>query len=106
MCGGSRRGDLLQPLGGAAREADCRLARRQVGDGHVAPENAVPQSRAERLGAGLLGGEALGVRSGARRTAFGFGLFGFRENAVNEALAITLERFFDAADVDEIGAEA
>ena len=56
----------------AARRAAAPPVRRIVGwprgqidDAHVAPEHAVAQARAERLGAGLLGGEALGVGGGA-----------------------------------------
>ncbi len=60
---------------------------------------------AERLGAGLLGGETLGVGGRALGAAFGFLLFDRREDAVDEALAVTRERLFDAPDIDEIAAK-
>ena len=46
--------------------------RRQIHHAHVAPEHALAEAGAERLGAGLLGGEALGVGGGARRPPVGF----------------------------------
>ena len=45
----------------AAGELHGRTTRRQVDHAHVAPEHARAQAGAERLGAGLLGGEPLGV---------------------------------------------
>ncbi len=39
---------------------------RQIDHAHVEPGHALPDAGAERLGAGLLGGEALGVGGGAR----------------------------------------
>ena len=62
---GARRRDRGEPRGGAAGQTHRRLARGQIDDAHVAPEHAVAQARAQRLGAGLLGGEALGVGGGA-----------------------------------------
>ena len=51
----------------AAGKMQGRAPRGQIDDAHVAPEHALAEAGAERLGAGLLGGEALGVGGGARR---------------------------------------
>ena len=62
---------------------------------------------AERLGAGLLGGEALGVGRGARsrgRRICARSIVG--EDAVEKAVAEALERRLDAADVDDVVADA
>ena len=61
---------------------------------------------AERLGAGLLGGEAPGVGRRAGRPSVAAGPFAVREDAVREPLAEALERALDAADVAEVGADA
>ena len=62
---------------------------------------------AERLGARLLGGEALGVgldpvRAACSACARSVG----REDAVEEAVAMALDHLRDAADVDDVGADA
>ena len=65
--GHAGRGERSQPRRRAAGQRHGRLAAAQVDDAHVAPEDAALEARAERLGAGLLGREALGV---ARRARF------------------------------------
>ena len=50
-----------EPRERAAGELHGRPAGRQIDHPHVAPEHARPQPGAERLGAGLLGGKALGI---------------------------------------------
>jgi hypothetical protein len=55
------RCERRQPRRRAAGEAHRRLARGEVDHAHVAPEHAAAQAGAQRLGAGLLGREALGV---------------------------------------------
>ena len=81
-------------------------ARGQVYDAHVAPVNALAQARAERLGAGLLGGKPLGVGGGPLAPAVGLLAFDLGEHPRDEALAEALQRLLDAADVDEIVADA
>ena len=79
----------------------------QIDDAHVAPEHAVAQAGAERLGAGLLGGEALGVGGGALGAAVAIlRALDLGEAARDEALAEALERLLDAADVAEVAADA
>src|SRR6185437_9837970 len=78
----------------------------QVDDAHVAPEDPAAHAGAERLGAGLLGGEALGVAGGPVVLALGAGAFDLGEDAVREALAVALQGLFDPPDVGEVGAQA
>src|SRR5947209_15070201 len=101
-----RRGDFRQPLGGAAGQPHRRRAARQIDDAHVAPEHAVAQAGAERLGAGLLGGEALGVGGGALGAAVALGLLDPGEAASDEAGAEPIQRLLDALDVAEVAADA
>src|ERR1700731_3045395 len=106
----SRRRQRLEPGQRSARQLHGRPSARQVHHPHVAPPDAAPDPGAERLGTGLLGGEPLGIGRyhhvlvlGA---AAGPGALGLGENAVEEALAVTLDDFGDAADVDQVGADA
>ncbi len=82
-----------------------RAARGEIDDAKVAPEDAVAETGAQRLGAGLLGGESLGITRRPRGTPVGAGALEWREHAVEEAVAEALDGAFDAADVDEIAAE-
>ena len=61
---------------------------------------------AERLGAGFLGGKALGVGGGALGPAVGFAALDLGEDPLGEALAVALERLLDPPDVDHVVAEA
>src|SRR4051812_997811 len=100
------RRDLLQPRQRAAGQRHGRLAAAHVHHAHVAPEHAAAQPRAERLGAGLLGSEALGVARRAGRPALGAFLLDLGEDTLHEAVAEPLERLLDAADVAEIVTDA
>ncbi len=62
-----RRRDRVQPGERAAGEPHRRLPARQVGDAEIGMEHAHAEPGAERLGAGLLGGEPLGVGRRAQR---------------------------------------
>ena len=75
--------------------AHGRLAGGQVDHPHVAPEHAPPHAGAQRLGAGLLGGEALGVGGGAVGPPVGLALLDLGEAPGDEALAEALERLLD-----------
>src|SRR5262249_24736731 len=90
----------------AAGELHGRPSRRQIDHPHVAPEHARPQPGAERLGAGLLGGKALGVGLEPVGAALGPRPLGGGEDARQEALAVALDHLLDAAHVAEIGADA
>jgi len=57
--GQAGRGDRFQPLGRAAGQKQRRLAARQIDHAQIAEEHAGAESGAERLGARLLGREAL-----------------------------------------------
>src|SRR5690606_40421377 len=81
-------------------------AGRQVDDAHVAPEDAAPEAGAERLGAGLLGRVALGVAGGAQAPSVRLRPLDLGEHAVGEAVAVAFERPLDAADVDDVAADA
>src|SRR5271165_2040454 len=102
----SWREDRLQALGRTAGQPHGRLPRRQVDDPHVAPEDATLEARAERLGAGLLGGEPLGVRGGASGAGVGAAPLDFGEAALDEPLPVTLERLLDAANVAKVAADS
>ncbi len=60
---------------------------------------------AERLGAGLLGGEALGIGLGAVLAAFGFGALDVGEDAREKAVAVPLDHLGDAAGIGDVGAK-
>ncbi len=60
---------------------------------------------AERLGAGLLGRETLGIGLAPPGAAFGFGALGRGEDASEKTLAVALDGTLDAADIDEIGTD-
>src|SRR5919199_6473575 len=100
------RRDAPELLQRAAFEHQRGPARRQVHDAHVAEEDAAAEARAERLGAGLLRGEALGVGRGPRGPRLGLAPFRLREDPVREALAVALEHALDPPDVHEVAAEA
>ncbi len=95
-----RRQQLGQPRRGTAGELHGRLAAGQVHDAHVAPEDALGNAGAERLRAGLLGGEALGIGGGAAGPALGARPLDVGEDARQEPLAVARQRLLDAADVD------
>src|SRR5207244_559954 len=73
---------------------------------HVAPEHACAQSRAQRLGAGLLGGEALGIGLEPVGAALGLGSLGWRKDTCQKALAMAIDHALDAAHVAQVGADA
>src|SRR5690606_6463453 len=60
----------IEPFGSPARKLHGRLAAGQVNNTHVAPEHAARKPRPERLGAGFLGGEALGIGRSPLRPPF------------------------------------
>ncbi len=95
-----------EPLRRAAGQRHRRLAGAEVDHPHVAPEDAAMKPGAERLGAGLLGGEALGVGGGAHPPPLRFPPLDVGEDAADEALAVALERLLDAPDVDQVAADA
>jgi hypothetical protein len=66
----------------------------------------MPEAGAERLRAGFLCSEAAGI---ARRPIFApvtFPAFNVGKNAIEKAVAETLDHLLDAADVDQIAAQA
>src|SRR5690606_29128729 len=90
----------------AAGQLHGRLARRQVHDAYVAPENSARQTGPERLGAGFLGSKALGIGGRALLATVGLGALYIGEDAFDEALRVTLERRLDAPNVDQVAANA
>jgi hypothetical protein len=69
---------------------------------HAGPRYACAQG----LGTGLLGGEALGVTRGPGCPAFRFLLLHFGKDPLDEAAAESLQGPLDAADVDQVVADA
>src|SRR6266700_199319 len=101
------RGDRLKAAQGAAGQPHPRLSRGLVDDAEVAPENPAAKAGAERLGGGLLGGEAAGIaRSAGRAAAIAAAALGFGEDAVEKTLAKALDRLLDPANVDQIATDA
>src|ERR1700680_4431846 len=99
-------GDRSETPLGAAGEFHGRPPRRQVDDAHVAPPHAGADAGTERLGAGFLGGEALGIGLDPAAPPLGARPFCRREDAVDEAIAVALDHFGDAAHVGNVGADA
>jgi hypothetical protein len=98
----SRRGYRPQPVQRPARELHGRLARRQVDDTEVAPEDAGGKAGAQSLGAGFLGGETLGIARRPVGAAVGLPPLGLGEDPVEKLVAEALDRPLDAAYVDDI----
>src|SRR6185312_1598440 len=90
----------------AAGQHQRRPPGRQIDDADIAPEHAVAKAGAERLGARLLGGIALGVARRAVGPVIGAPALLRREDALEETLAEALDGALDAADIDEVAAEA
>jgi hypothetical protein len=103
----ARRGHRGKARGGAPVQRQCRRARRCVDDADVLHEHALGKAGAQRLGAGLLGGEPLGQRARAgERAGLCAVLFGRGEHALDKAFAIAFERVGDALDIAQVGTEA
>src|SRR3954452_19225972 len=104
-----RRQDL-KPGQRPAAQVHGRTAARQVHHPHIAPPHATPDSRAERLGTSLLGGESLGVGRDHHLVVLGAtpgpGALGFREDALEESITMALDDLCDPADVDQVRANA
>src|SRR2546427_7633660 len=83
-------------------QLQCWAPTRQIHHPHVAPKYAPAEPRAQSLGAGLLGGEALGVGGGAAYPAIGFQPLRLGEHTGEEALAVALDSAFDPPDVDHV----
>ncbi len=64
------------------------------------------QAGAERLGAGLLGGESLGVGGGAAGARVRLAALDFRETARDETLAEPRQSLLDPANVAEVAADS
>src|SRR6266850_4029944 len=83
-----------------------RLARRQVPHPYPVPVCRRADAGAQRLGEGLLGGEALGEvgrRLPMRREALELG---FAKNPSCKPVAAASQRLLDAPDLDHVGANA
>ncbi len=90
----------------AAGQHKRRRARRRVDHADVLHEDAALEPGPDRLGKGLLGGEALGERAGAgERSARRLGAFDVGEDTLQETLAEAIERRLDALDVAQVGAD-
>src|SRR5262249_3925458 len=100
------RRNSMEPRERPAGEFHRRAARGEVDHPHVAPKHSGAQTGAERLGARLLGGETLRIGLRLSHAAIGFCPFGRREDTSEETLAVPLDGALDAADIDEIGADA
>src|SRR5665213_1869519 len=96
----------IEPRQCATCQLHGRPPARQVDDAHVAPEHAGAQSGAERLGAGFLGGETLGIGFRDVGPALGLGALGLRKDAAEKTFTVPLDGFGNAARVAEIGAQS
>ncbi|MNT23000.1 hypothetical protein D3C72_1584070 [compost metagenome] len=95
-----------QMFGGVTGQGQGRLARLQVHHPHVAPIDVSAHPGAQRLGAGFLGREPLGVAPGRVRLAVRTGALQFGETALLEAVAEPIQRLLDAANVRQVSADA
>src|SRR5215831_223125 len=98
--------DFFQSPQGAACQVHARAARSQIHDPEVSPEDAVAKPGAEGFRTSLLRREAPGV---ARRTVgapVALTALGIGKDAVEKAIAKTLDHLLDSADVDDIAADA
>ena len=98
--------DLVEAPQRAAGQPHRRPARGQVDDPEIAPEHAAAKPGAERLGARLLGGEAAGIARRPVGPPVAFAALGLGEDAVEKAVAEPVDGLLDAADVDQVAAEA
>src|SRR5260221_6025563 len=90
----------------AARPDQGRPARGPNDDAAVAPIDAAAKAGAERLRASLLRCVALGIAGDALVAAVGALALHGREDPVEEAVAEALDGARDAADIDEVAADA
>jgi len=102
----ARRQEFRQPRRGAAGKCHGRLAAREVDHAHVAPEDSPRHAGAQRLGACLLGGEALRIRCRALGASFGLRALDFCIDTADESFPVPLKRFFDPSDIDQIRPDA
>ena len=102
---GPRRQQRSQPFGRAARQPHGRLPGWKIDHPHVAPEHSPPQSGAQRLGAGLLGGESLSVGRRASGSPIRAALFGLGEATGGKTLPVPGERLLNALDIAKIAAD-
>ena len=100
------RRHAFEMTSGAPVQHYRRPPRRLVDHAHVAPVGALAKTGAQRLGAGFLGGEALGIGGRALGASLRFALLNLGEHALNEALTEAFEGLLDAADVDDVVADA
>src|SRR5512132_2919337 len=101
--GGRQRGEAA---GGAAGEPEEGFARGEIVDLDVAPADALAEAGAQRLGTRLLGGVALGVAGGAVDVAVAAAALEVGVHTPAESIAPALQRTPQAADVDQVGADA
>ena len=66
----------------------------------------MPEAGAERLRTRFLGGEAAGIACCPILAPVAFSAFNIGENALEKAVAEPLNHLLDAADVDQIAAQA
>src|SRR5262245_39417808 len=97
--------DARKLHGRAPGESDRRPARCQIDDAHVAPKDTMAKAGTQSLGAGLLGGEALGVGCGAGCAAIRFAALDIGKDTIEKPVAEALERRLDAADIDNVVAD-
>src|SRR5579863_5251346 len=100
------RRQLLEPLQRPAGEQHPRLSRGQVDDAEVTPVDASPKAGAERLRARFLGGEAARIARRGMDARLALAALVRGEHAIEKAFAEALDHLLEAADVDQIAAEA
>src|SRR5689334_18164678 len=95
----------FEPLQRTARKLHGRAARRQIDHTHVAPPDALADAGTERLGAGFLRRETLGVGLHAVFSSLRFRALGFGEDAIEKAVTMTLDHLADSARIDDVVAD-
>src|SRR6202035_5828813 len=100
------RGDRLQAPQRAAGQPHAGLSRRHVDDPEIAPEDAAAKAGAERLGGRFLGREAPRIAWAGVGAPLATAALVLGEDAVHEAVAKACDRRLNAADIDQIAADA
>ena len=95
----------LQGIG----EGQQRPAQGIMADAHIVPGHFLADAGAKRLGKGFLGGKPLGNKAGGgkcRRQRVAFHHFRLRQDAVEKAFTVFVDRRGDATDIHDVGADA
>src|ERR1051325_10815257 len=102
----SRGNELCEACRRAPSQFHRRASGRKVDYSHVAPPHALPDAGAERLGAGLLGGEALRIGFHALGAPLGARALRVGEDAREKTVALPRDQLLDGGDGGDVRADA